>query len=127
MFQVLMASSGDRTSSLARRGLTPNDSRALWTLDVTNGRPIGELAREWDCDPSNATFIVGRLKHAGLARRAALAEDRRVKLVFLTPAGAAIRAELQREYHHPPAEVQKLNTRDLRELTRILKKMTSET
>jgi DNA-binding MarR family transcriptional regulator len=123
MFQVLMASSGDRTASLARRGLTPNDARALWTLDTKMGRPIGDLAREWDCDPSNATFIVGRLENAGLAQRAAHTEDRRVKLVFLTALGAAMRDELQREYHHPPPEVQRLSARDLAGLTRILKKM----
>src|SRR4051812_17588547 len=109
MFEVMMASSGDRTASLARRRLTPNDARALWTLDVKQGRPIGELAREWACDPSNATFIVGRLENAGLARREAHEADRRVKLVFLSSAGAAMRDELQREYHQPPAEVQRLS------------------
>jgi len=123
MFEVLMASSGERTASLARRGLTPNDARALWTLDLNTGRPIGDLAREWDCDPSNATFIVGRLEKARLARREPLAEDRRVKLVFLTPAGATTRDDLQREYHNPPAEMQRLSERDLVDLARILGKL----
>jgi DNA-binding MarR family transcriptional regulator len=123
MFEVLMATSHLRTASLERRGLTPNDSRALWTLDVTNGRPIGELAREWGCDPSNATFIVGRLENVGLARREAHERDRRVKLVFLTRAGAKTRAALQNEYHRPPAGVQELPARDLAALKRILKKI----
>jgi DNA-binding MarR family transcriptional regulator len=123
MFEVLMATSHLRTASLERRGLTPNDARALWTLDVTNGRPIGDLAREWGCDPSNATFIVGRLENAGLARREAHQQDRRVKLVFLSRAGATTRDALQAEYHHPPDEVQALSERDLAALKRILKKM----
>ena len=123
MFELLMASSEARTASLARRGLTPNDSRGLWGLDTEEGRPIGDLAREWSCDPSNATFIVGRLEKAGYARREASKEDGRVKLVFLTESGAATRAELMREYHDPPRQVRDLATRDLRELTRILKKM----
>jgi DNA-binding MarR family transcriptional regulator len=123
MFELLMTSSGTRTASLARRGLTPNDSRGLWSLDVEKGRPIGDLARDWSCDPSNATFIVGRLEKAGYARREPSDEDGRVKLVFLTETGAATRAELLREYHDPPAEVRGLSARDLRELTRILKKM----
>ena len=126
MFQLLMASSETRTASLARRGLTPNDSRGLWSLDTGKGRPIGDLAREWNCDPSNATFIVSRLEKAGYARREASNEDGRVKLVFLTETGAATRAELLREYHDPPAEVRSLTARDLRELTRILKKMRGE-
>lgn len=118
-----MASSGDRTTSLSRRGLTPNDARGLWTLDETTGRPIGALARAWECDPSNATFIVGRLEKAGLARRDVSSDDGRVKLVFLTTIGAATRRELMAEYHRPPAEMQKLSARDLRELQRILRKM----
>lgn len=124
MFEFLLTSSGHRMASLERRGLTPNDSRGLWTLDTATGRPIGDLAREWGCDPSNATFIVGRLEKAGLARRETSSEDARVKLVFLTEAGAATRAELQSEYHYPPTEVQELSARDLKDLRRILKKLT---
>ena len=123
MFELLMASSEARTASLARRGLTPNDSRALWGLDARKGRPIGDLAREWSCDPSNATFIVSRLEKAGYARREVSQEDGRVKLVFLTEAGAATRAELLREYHDPPKQMRGLAASDLRELTRILKKI----
>src|ERR1044071_10423525 len=95
MFEILMASSESRMASLARRSLTPNDSRGLWGLDTEKGRPIGDLAREWKCDPSNATFIVSRLEKAGYARREVAKEDGRVKLIFLTDAGAATRAELQ--------------------------------
>src|SRR5690242_18313955 len=73
-----------RSASLARRNLTPNDARALWSLQLDQGRPIGELAREWECDPSNATFIVDRLETAGLAARKPHPSDRRVKLVSLT-------------------------------------------
>jgi DNA-binding MarR family transcriptional regulator len=123
MFELLMASSDARTTSLARRGLTPNDSRGLWSLDTKKGRPIGDLAREWNCDPSNGTFIVSRLEKAGYARREGSNEDGRVKLVFLTETGAATRAELMREYHDPPAELRALTKRDLGELIRVLKKM----
>jgi DNA-binding MarR family transcriptional regulator len=126
MFGLLMASSETRTTSLAKRGLTPNDARGLWSLDTAKGRPIGDLAREWSCDPSNATFIVTRLEKAGFARREASEEDGRVKLVFLTPEGATTRAELLREYHAPPAQMRALGARDLRELTRILRKMRGE-
>jgi len=123
MFEILMASSETRAASLARRGLTPNDARGLWGLDAGKGRPIGDLAREWSCDPSNATFIVSRLEKAGYARREASAEDGRVKLVFLTETGTATRADLMREYHDPPAEMRVLTAGELRHLTRILKKI----
>jgi DNA-binding MarR family transcriptional regulator len=122
MFRILVASSGGRAASLGRRGLTPNDARALWSLESGAGRPIGDLAREWSCDPSNATFIVNRLEKAGFAKRRALASDGRVKLVTLTPAGAAVRNELEKEYHRPPPEITGLDERDLKALTRILAK-----
>ena len=123
MFEVLMSSGHRRTASLVRRGLTPNDARALWTLDVDDGRPIGDLAREWGCDPSNATFIVGRLEKSGFARRASHADDKRVKLVFLTKSGAAVRDELRDEYHEPPDEIRALTRKDLATLARILAKV----
>jgi len=122
MFRILVASSGGRAASLGRRGLTPNDARALWSLAAGAGRPIGDLAREWSCDPSNATFIVNRLERAGFAKRRALASDGRVKLVTLTAAGAAVRNELEKEYHRPPPEITGLDERDLKTLTRILAK-----
>ena len=64
--------------------LTPNDSRALFSLDPRTGRSMQSLADEWQCDPSNATFIVDRLEELRLARRQPLLHDKRVKLVVLT-------------------------------------------
>jgi DNA-binding MarR family transcriptional regulator len=87
MFDLLIRSAPMRTESLARRGLTPNDSRALFSLDPEAGRSMRALADEWRCDPSNATWIVDHLEELGLARRQAVAHDRRVKLVVLTSQG----------------------------------------
>jgi DNA-binding MarR family transcriptional regulator len=123
MFDILMASSGTRSRSLASRGLTPNDARALWSLSADEGRPIGQLARDWECDASNATFIVGRLEDAGLARRYENPTDRRIKLVELTAKGARMKTELMAEYRVPPPEIQKLNEADLRTLVEVLEKM----
>jgi DNA-binding MarR family transcriptional regulator len=120
MFDLLMSSGQARAESLLRRGLTPNDARALWSLDLKDGRPIGELARDWGCDPSNATFIVDRLEKAGLAERHASTADRRVKLVLLTKAGAATKSELQLEYRRPPPEILALDQTDLEALAEIL-------
>jgi DNA-binding MarR family transcriptional regulator len=123
MFQLLVSTSDARSRSLAARRLTPNDARALWALPLEGGRPSSELAREWACDPSNVTFIIDRLERAGLARRQPLDSDRRLKLVLLTPAGAALREELEHEYHRPPPELGRLSRQELRELARILEKV----
>jgi DNA-binding MarR family transcriptional regulator len=127
MFDYLMATSPDRARLLERRGLTPNDARALWSLDPGDGpgdgRPIGSLAREWGCDPANATFIIGRLETAGLAQRSEGAHDRRVKLVALTRKGAAIKQALLRAYRKPPPELDRLAHTELAELIAIFEKL----
>lgn len=123
MFDFLMRSAPQRVESQQRHGLTPNDSRALFTLDEEEGRPIGALARQWGCDPSTATWLVDRLERAGLAERVASQEDRRVKLVRLTPKGAATTRELLDSYHRAPPEMAALPSRDLDDLARIMRKL----
>jgi DNA-binding MarR family transcriptional regulator len=125
LFDLLVRSAPIRTASLARRGLTPNDSRGLFSLDPRTGRSMRSLSDEWQCDPSNATFIVDRLEELGLASRQPLLHDRRVKLVVLTRKGAKTRSELLREFYQPPAEFDELDRTDLEALERIVIKLTS--
>ncbi|HEY7190813.1 MAG TPA: MarR family transcriptional regulator [Vicinamibacterales bacterium] len=125
MFDLLIRSAPVRTASLARRGLTPNDSRALFSLDPQTGRSMRSLADEWQCDPSNATFIVDRLEELGFASRQPLLHDKRVKLVVLTRKGEKTRADLLQEFHHPPAEFDRLDRGDLEALERIIAKLTT--
>ena len=124
LFELLIRSAPVRTASLARRGLTPNDSRALFSLDHRTGRSMRSLADEWQCDPSNATFIVDRLEGLGLASRQPLLHDKRVKLVVLTRKGEKTRTELLDEFHQPPAEFDGLEPADLEALERIVAKLT---
>ena len=125
LFDLLMRSAPDRTRSLARRGLTPNDSRALHALDVETGLPMRSLAEAWACDPSNATWIVDRLESLGLAERRPSLEDRRVKLVRLTAKGQRAKDELMDEFYAPPGEIAALSRQDLEALNRILSKLGS--
>jgi len=60
------------------------------------------LARAWNCDASNATWMVDRLETRGLVERRALLHDRRVKAVVLTPLGAGTKRELLTRLHQPP-------------------------
>src|ERR1044072_4504086 len=99
LFDLLIRSAPVRTASLARRGLTPNDSRALFSLDPRTGRSMRSLADEWQCAPSNATFIVDRLEELGLASRQPLLHDKRVKLVVLTRKGDEAGPDVLREAH----------------------------
>jgi DNA-binding MarR family transcriptional regulator len=121
MFKFLMRTGPARARTLARRGLTPNDSRALSTLDARQGRTMRSLAAEWECDASNATWIVDRLERLGLARRQAVQRDRRVKLVVLTAKGVRTRAEIIDQFHAPPAELRALGRAELEALDRALR------
>lgn len=123
LFDLLIRSAPTRTASLTRRGLTPNDSRGLFSLDSRTGRSMRSLADEWQCDPSNATFIVNRLEELGLASRQPLLNDKRVKLVVLTRKGEKTRADLLREFHQPPPEFARLDRVDLETLGRIMAKL----
>jgi DNA-binding MarR family transcriptional regulator len=124
LFDLLISSAPLRTASLARRGLTPNDSRGLFSLDPRAARSMKSLADEWKCDPSYATFIVDRLEELGLASRQPLLHDKRVKLVVLTRKGAKTRADLLREFHQPPPEFERLPRADLEALERMLATVT---
>ena len=123
LFDLLIRTAPVRTASLARRGLTPNDSRGLFSLDPQTGRSMRSLADEWECDPSYATFVVNRLEELGLASRQPLLDDKRVKLVVLTRKGANTRSELLQEFHQPPAEFGALDRADLETLERIVAKL----
>jgi DNA-binding MarR family transcriptional regulator len=123
MFDFLVKSAPLRTQALARRGLTPNDSRALFSLDASEGRSMRSLADEWKCDPSNATWIIDRLEKLGLVERRIVPTDRRVKLVALTPKGARTRSSLLHDFHRPPPDFDALDLDDLRALERILAKL----
>ncbi len=123
MFEFLMRTSSQRSEGLGRRGLTPNDSRGLASLDPEHGRTMRSLAEEWRCDASNATWIVDRLERFGLAERRSVPHDRRVKLVVLTPEGSRLKRDLLEEFHVPPAELLELSQADLDALTRALEKL----
>jgi DNA-binding MarR family transcriptional regulator len=113
IFDFIIATVGPRNRVLAELGLTPNDSRALSSLDAAAGRTMRSLADEWHCDASTATWIVDRLEAKGLAERRAHPSDRRVKLVVLTPVGTQTRAALVAGTYTPPAQLLDLDRAEL--------------
>jgi DNA-binding MarR family transcriptional regulator len=110
MFDFFISTSRQRQRVLAELDLTPNDSRALHTLDPREGRTMRSLADAWGCDASNATWIVDRLEARDLVERREQPGDRRVKLVVLTSAGVKTRDRLKEAMYEPPAELLELPT-----------------
>ena len=80
---------------LAGLDLSASASGLLWMLDPA--RPplrLREIARALDCDPSNVTLIGDKLQRAGLVTRQAHPDDRRSRVLALTPAGRRLRERL---------------------------------
>jgi DNA-binding MarR family transcriptional regulator len=123
IFDYIVATAPERVAVLDRLGLTPAESRSLTSLDPTAGRSMRSLADEWRCDPSNATWLVDRLEHQGLARRIAKDGDRRVKAVVLTAKGKRIRSELLASQYTPPRDLMALPKRDLEALSAAASKL----
>lgn len=126
LFEFFIGTRWRRDQVLERLGLTPNDAKALHSLDVDKGKRMRSLAQEWGTDPSNATWVVNRLVRKRLAKRASLASDRRVTLVLLTPRGAESRAELLRAFQEPPTELLSLDRDELQTLSQLLRKVRAE-
>ena len=98
LFQVFMGTRWQRDEVLPRLGLTPNDSKALHTLDPVEGKPMRALAEAWGTDASAATWVVDRLERKGLVERRECPEDRRARYAALTPQGETLIAEIFPEH-----------------------------
>jgi DNA-binding MarR family transcriptional regulator len=123
LFEFFISTRPHRDDTLERFGLTPNDSKALSTLDADQGKPMHALAEAWGTDASNATWVVDRLEKLGLAERRAIAHDRRVKSVVLTVRGVKTRDEIMRAFHEAPPELLTLDREELRVLSKTLGKL----
>jgi MarR family transcriptional regulator, organic hydroperoxide resistance regulator len=85
-------------------------------------RTMSEVANALQCDNSNVTGIVDSLEEKGLARRRSSEEDRRVKLIELTPEGSRVHARLAKAFATPPEWVDALSAADRRALRDVLQR-----
>jgi DNA-binding MarR family transcriptional regulator len=113
IFDFIVATAPQRNRYLGEFGLTPNDSRTLQSLSLQPGRTMGSLAEEWKIDASTVTWIVDRLQAKGLVERRSHPNDRRARLVVLTPKGARLKAKQLERMYVPPPELMKLDLNEL--------------
>jgi DNA-binding MarR family transcriptional regulator len=123
IFDFIISTHAQRDGVLHRFGFTPGDSKALMILDPDKGRTMHWLAEAWTCDASNATWMIDRLEKRGLVERRAVAGDRRVKMVVLTPLGVETKAALAEALYQPPPELLELPLADLKALRGALEKL----
>lgn len=71
--------------------LTPLQAITIIMIDTNKPKPMNAFQKLYSCDASNITGIVDGLQEKLLVTRSELAEDRRVKMILLTPKGAKLR------------------------------------
>src|SRR5437667_6840571 len=103
--------------------LSPAQCHVLHLIEPDRPIPMGELAEALACDASNVTGLVDRLESRGLVRRRPSAEDRRVKVLELTPAGARLRSTVLERMTKPPDTLGRLSADEQRALVKILKRL----
>jgi DNA-binding MarR family transcriptional regulator len=123
LIDFIVATGPRRSRVFGALGLTPNDGRALGSLDGSAGRSMRSLADEWGCDASTATWAVDRLVLKGLAERRPHDRDRRVTLVALTPEGVDVSRRLRDLVHEPPPELLELTEAELTALRDAARKL----
>ena len=101
--------------------LSPAQCHVLHLIEPGHPVAMGELADTLACDKSNVTGLVDRLESRGLIRRTPSSEDRRLKVLDLTPAGARLRAIVLERMGTPPDSLARLTPEEQRALVKILK------
>jgi DNA-binding MarR family transcriptional regulator len=101
--------------------LSPVQLRVLLELDPETPIAMSALAHALSCDASNVTGLVDRLEARGLIERRSDGHDRRVKILAVTAAGAALRNKAVRRMAKPPESFAALGPKDQRELARVLR------
>lgn len=103
-------------------GLSWARARALRRL-ATQAHTLRGLAEVLAADPPYVTLMVDDLEQRGLVQRTPHPDDRRSKLVQLTPAGRAAAARANAILDEPPAALREASAEDLETLLRVLERL----
>ncbi len=122
LFRVAKAKHAVLSARLAELDLTPVQAHALRLLEPERPLAMSALADALYCHASNVTGIVDRLESRGLVERHPDEEDRRVRTLVLTPAGADVRGLVVELLTAPPAAIARLSPRDQLALRDILRR-----
>lgn len=106
----------------AEADLSVTEAKALLSLEPEQAMPMRALAARVHANPSNVTVIVDRLEARGLLSRQVSA-DRRVRGVRLTPAGLAMRAQLDARLRADHPALANLSAEEQRDLLRVLRRL----
>jgi DNA-binding MarR family transcriptional regulator len=95
-------------------------------LHLATPLPMTEIAARLGCDNSNVTGLIDRLQARGLVERRPSPEDRRVRLVELTEAGARLRGAMLSRLGRSPLEIDRLSVDEQAQLRDLLRRALPE-
>jgi DNA-binding MarR family transcriptional regulator len=119
LFQLFRSQRHQFMAIQAESGLNMAHIHLLKALEKPEGSPMSELAEAVMCDASYITGLVDKLEDKGLVQRLTNPEDRRVKLIALTPSGAEARSKVTERLSVPPLFIEALAVEDKRALRDI--------
>jgi MarR family transcriptional regulator, organic hydroperoxide resistance regulator len=121
LLKFFFSQRADLPGLAAKFDLSPAQCHVLHLIEPGHPIPMGQLAETLACDASNVTGLVDRLESRGLVCRQSSKEDRRLKVLELTPAGARLRAVVLERMTKPPESFKQLSPEEQRILVKILK------
>ena len=126
-WQLLVQFSFTQRASLpamaAELELSPAQCHLLNLIEPGRPIPMGQLAGALACDASNVTGLVDRLESRGLIQRSPSEEDRRVKVISLTPLGVRLRASLMQRMTAAPPTLARLSPEEQQALVKLLRRL----
>jgi DNA-binding MarR family transcriptional regulator len=121
--RLFFAQRGQLPTLAAEFDLSPVQCHVLHLIEPGQPVPMGRVAETLACDASNVTGLVDRLESRGLIERRPSGDDRRVKVLALTPTGARLRTLLLRRMADPPDPFLRLSALEQRTLVAILERL----
>ena len=103
-------------------GLAPKQLGLIWRIEPGTTVPMGAIGESLFCDASYVTDLVDKLEQRGLIERRPSPDDRRVKLIGLTPDGEKLRKQALELLYEPPAEFANLSEDEMEKLSELLTK-----
>ena len=126
LMKFFFAQRGHLPASGAEFDLSPVQCHVLHLIEPGRPLPMRRLADTLSCDASNVTGLVDRLESRGLVQRQPSPQDRRVKVLHLTPTGARLRAQLLRQMTGRSLPLSRLSLVQQRTLVKILEALVDE-
>ena len=113
-------------AGIQRTGLGDSDFRVLEVLLHKGPLPVNTIGPKVNLTPGSISVAVDRLYAKGLVSRVESAEDRRIRIVALTPSGKRFIVPVFRKH---AADIEKvfseLSSNELQQLEKLLKKVGS--